>query len=410
MNSSQSKGLMLFITSTLILTIVSKAVQYTTSNNRINRIIKYIPFDNNNIPNCIIVDCTHSYNKQITHHLKNKNQRTLSLDLTLQGDSTTDTVLNIIKHSYSKIYNDDFDYVTSNHFDIDSFLSSWCIINPLVALRYEDILRNIANIGDFRELSLLEEHQHKSLKVACWLNSEEKRLFYRPFESAITSKRGEEEGVDKFEHFLPLLEKVLENPLLFEEQWIDEYTQVVKEYNDIHNNNVYNVYDDIGLVSVHCKNPGHYYSLFSTSKGCDVVVSIYQDNRYEVEIKYTTFIDLQSRPTFPRVELEPLCNYLNNHDSSCNDNFKWTFNRITDSGPLLRIDNNEQHLSKAERYGHPCERPYYQSSISPDKFESIVLSYFKYAYSNINRKKDWTWRELQEFNRNIDWTKWQSPV
>ena len=104
----------------------------------------------------------------------------MSIDINHQGDSTTDSVLNIIKYSSSKIYNDEFKYVTSNHFDIDSFLSSFCIINPELALKHEMILRNVARIGDFRELVLEHEYHYDALKLACWLNSEERRLFYRP--------------------------------------------------------------------------------------------------------------------------------------------------------------------------------------------------------------------------------------
>ena len=34
--------------------------------------------------------------------------------------------------------------------------------------------------------------------------------------------------------------------------------------------------------------------------GFDIVVAIYEGQRYEVEMKYTTFVDIQSRPTLPR--------------------------------------------------------------------------------------------------------------
>jgi hypothetical protein len=271
------------------------------------------------------------------------------------------------------------------------------------------ILRNVARIGDFRELVLEHEYHYDALKLACWLNSEERRLFYRPFESAITAKKGEEEGVDKFIYFLKVFETVLQNIESFQDQFKTEYDQVLKEYNAIHNSkgNVIK-YDDIGLIRVKCENPGHYYSLFSTSCGYDIILSQYSDNRYEIEQKYTTFIDLASRDVLPRVELQQLCNYLNEIDKTCNNsNLKWICNRITDSGPLLRIDNEQNHLSKAERYGHPYERPIFKSCIPPDELESILVSYLRYAYKNVHAKKDYSWNDLQSFNRNIDWTKWK---
>ena len=41
------------------------------------------------------------------------------------------------------------------------------------------------------------------------------------------------------------------------------------------------------------------------------VLSIYDNNRYELEYKYTTWVDIVSRPTLPRIDLSPLANQLN---------------------------------------------------------------------------------------------------
>lgn len=43
----------------------------------------------------------------------------------------------------------------------------------------------------------------------------------------------------------------------------------------------------IGLVVIAAPEPLHYYSLFSHTTGYDVVLTMYDDNRYEVECKYT---------------------------------------------------------------------------------------------------------------------------
>jgi hypothetical protein len=46
---------------------------------------------------------------------------------------------------------------------------------------------------------------------------------------------------------------------------------------------------------------------------------MYDDNRYEVEEKYTQFVDLNSRPVWPRLDMHPLAALLNKleqcHDS-----------------------------------------------------------------------------------------------
>ena len=197
-------------------------------------------------------------------------------------------------------------------------------------------------------------------------------------------------------------------------------------------------------------------SLFSITRDFDIILALYSDNRYELEIKYTTMIDLGSRPTLPRVDLTPLASYLNKledskREQSETDNviqdrtssittanlplellpavsviqcdaeavsrpieteevYRWHCDRLTDSGPILRLNSNINKLSKAARYGHPYERPIYSSLISPSEMKRTVTSFYSHAYSLGNGvvvpKKDHEWSDIHEFNKNIDWTQW----
>jgi hypothetical protein len=65
-------------------------------------------------------------------------------------------------------------------------------------------------------------------------------------------------------------------------------------------------FDDVGVVAIRVPEPVHYTSLFSFSVGADVVVSLYSGNRYEVECKYTQFVNVHSRPVHARLDLKPL--------------------------------------------------------------------------------------------------------
>ena len=177
-------------------------------------------------------------------------------------------------------------------------------------------------------------------------------------------------------------------------------------------------------------------------------------------------IDLGSRPTLPRVDMTPLALYLNNleqskraktqdiaidsheeiekitssvlkgeeviHNDNDNDTdndndsavkdlsdeiceiFKWQCDRITDSGPLLRLNSNINKLSKAARYGHPYERAIYPSLISPQDMKKIVLSFFTHAYVQesgpVRATMDHEWNDLHEFNKNINWDAWNPPI
>ena len=111
-----------------------------------------------------------------------------------------------------------------------------------------------------------------------------------------------------------------------------------------------------------------------------MVLSIYSNHRYELELKYTTMVDKHSRPTLPRVDMHHVVHHLNkveegtegryidydgdedddndNEDeddivkaSPVDDNdvidvdcnvgktrYVWHADSITDSGPILRLE------------------------------------------------------------------------
>lgn len=383
--------------------------------------LSFIPFESASPESTLVVDCTHPRCRQLTHHLKLPGQRELHLDtVKFGGDSSTEQVLLAIKSSSLA----PFATVSSNHWDVDSFLSCWSCINPQLALLHHDVIREAARIGDFRELWLggdaddsTSEASFRALSLVCWLNSEERRLFYKPFESSISRAGGEEDSDGKWQYFLLLFAEVVADPAKFCDQWQDEYLRVLQEYNMLHGGIEralckIETFPDISLVCVRgdCE-PLHYYSLFSPSRGFDVVLSMWQGNRYELEIKYTTYITLTSRPSLPRVELEALAKKLNAYEKETQGgDVKWFANRITDSGPILRLDSASKHLSKAERYGHPFERPIHPSSIDPDVFLATVVDYLRYALSDSTPKKDWSWPELHSFNQKTDWSAWQKDL
>ena len=404
---------------TLLFVASSAAVLLRQQHTPTARGLRYVSFGDAQPQSTLVVDCTHPSCRQLTHHLKLEKQRELHLDVgTLGADSTTEQLVKAatLTSFLCPLRGSPFTTVSSNHFDVDSFLSVWVACNPTEALVHKDLLTKAATIGDFRELRLskddgtADEVSFKALAIVCWLNSEERRLFYRPFEGKISRAMGEgEEGDLKFHHFLPLLGGVLDDPMKVEDQWKEEYGRVVEEYFLLHQDTATRIerHDDISAVVVRSKQPLHYYSLFSASIGLDTVISLHEGQRYEVELKYTGYIDLKSRPTLPRVEIERLSNRLNELEKA--PGVTWHANRINDSGPLLRLET-DRHLTKAERYGHPFERPIYSSSLSEKQFCDIVLSYFRHAYkfSGVTPQNDWTWQAYTSFNKAIDWDAWTS--
>ena len=281
--------------------------------------------------------------------------------------------------------------VTANHFDIDGFIGVWALLNPELALAHEALLRLVAVLGDFREIDWQNPLADAALKLVCWLNAEEKARFYEPFGAPARRRREDEASAEKFEWFLPRFAEILLNPELGRAAWEPEYTRVNHAVAALQGPLTQRIdYPAIGLVVMRTPVPVPYYALFGPTAGFDWVLSLYDGQRYELECKYTTWIDLESRPTLPRLPLPPLAARLNELEKS---NYRWAADQLTNTGPLLRLAGRP--LPKAERYADPDGRPIYTSSLAPSAVEAEVVAFLRKGYAEVQPKKYWTWAEVR---------------
>ncbi len=281
--------------------------------------------------------------------------------------------------------------VTANHFDIDGFVGVWSLLHPALALKHEALLRQVALLGDFRELDFAHPLAAHALQLVCWLNAEEKSHFYEPFGAPARRRREDEASAEKFAWFLPRFAQVLENPAAGRAAWQPEYARVQAAAQRLGQPPTQRRhYPEIGLAVVATPVPVPYYALFGPTAGSDIVLSLYGGQRYELEYKYTTWIDLESRPTLPRLPLAPLVARLNALETS---GHAWAADGITDTGPLLRLAG--QPLTKAQRYADPDGRPIYPSSIAPEAMEQEVVAFFRTGYAKIEAKTSWTGAEVK---------------
>ncbi len=281
--------------------------------------------------------------------------------------------------------------VTANHFDIDGFIGVWSLLNPALALQHEALLRTAATLGDFREIDGAHPLADAALKLVAWLNAEEKARFYEPFDAPSRRRREDEASAEKFEWFLPRFAEILTHPESGRAAWQPGYDRVKAAVAQLQKPpTAQRRYPEIGLVVVATPAPAPYYALFGPTAGFDVVLSLYGGNRYELEYKYTTWIDLESRPTLPRLAFAPLVARLNELETSGQT---WAADGITDTGPLLRLTG--QKLTKAQRYADPDGRPIYASSIAPAVMEEAVVAFFRKGYAGVQPKKYWTWAEVK---------------
>ncbi|GAA4374271.1 DUF6687 family protein [Hymenobacter koreensis] len=282
-------------------------------------------------------------------------------------------------------------YVTANHFDIDGFIGVWSLLNPEQARQHEELLHLVATLGDFRELDWSHPLATTALKLACWLNAKEQELFYPPFGAPVLRRREDEASAEKFAWFLPAFGAVLENPNAEAATWAPAYERVEQAFVVVQSPQTQlHRYPEIGLLVVHTLEPLPYYALFGPTAGYDMVLSCYAGQRYEFEYKYTTWIDLESRPTRPRLPLHALAASLNAAETAPH---RWTFEAVTDTGPLLRLAGKT--LSKVQRYADPDQRPIHASTISPEAVEQEVVQFFRQRYAHIEPLKDWTWEQIR---------------
>lgn len=345
----------------------------------------FIPFTEVKNRPAIIVDSLHPNGLVLAHWRGAVNP------LGTADDTSAGIVLNALQKQIPGL---DLPFVTANHFDIDGFVGVWSILHPEEALQKEAVLRQMAVIGDFRELDLAHPAADTALKLVCWLNKVEKEKFYPPFGADELEENEVEASVPKFYYFLKAFGDVLRHPEAYKVDWEEEYNQVLTDYEIIHSPATRVVrFPEIGLVQLQTPEPVHYYALFSRSIGFDIVLAQYCHNRYELEYKYTTWVDIVSRETLPRLPLKPLADLLQTLETS---GYSWTAENVTDTGPILRLNGNK--LPKKERYANPTERPVYCSGISPEVLTEQVITCFRTKYSTISPKVKWTWPEIKAFS------------
>ncbi|MBC5772495.1 hypothetical protein H8S95_00320 [Pontibacter sp. KCTC 32443] len=349
---------------------------------------QFIPFSELKDKKAIIVDSTHPNGLILSHW------RGAPTPNEIRGDTSAAIVLNAIHQNVAGL---DLPYVTANHFDIDGFVGVWSLLNPELALEHEELLRQMALIGDFRELDLNHPLAGEALKLICWINARERELFYKPFAADEMEEKEVAQCVKKFEYFLPRFKQVLKDPDWERGAWEDEVGDVLLGYRTMYSPATkLTRHPEIGLIIIETPEPVHYYALFSRTAGFDIVLTCYDNNRYELEYKYTTWVDIASRPTLPRLPMAALAAKLDALEQS---NYTWTYDSVTETGPLLRLDG--ENLNREEAYDNPTQRKIYSSSIPVSVLKVEVVQHYREAYKGIMPKYNWSWKEVKALGQEV---------
>jgi hypothetical protein len=345
----------------------------------------FIPFYEvkNHAGDLLVVDAHHPQGFDLSHW------RGAPIPEGCEADTTTEIVIKAIEKGLPEL---EKSYVTNNHYDIDGFLGVWSVFNPKLAIEHSALLVEMAQIADFREINFNYAEWQKALKLVCWLNKEEGEKFYPPFGAPEIAEKEMEACVPKYHHFLEAFGQMLILAITDIPE-TEEYKLVMGQISQSTDSTTL---DFIRLHTVKSQEPLHYYCLYAGSENADMVLSQYANNRYELEYKYTTWVQT-TRLHFPRIDLKPLAERLNALEKS---DYKWDTEHFTDTAPIIRLKGKK--LSKKERYSSPIDRPIYPSSIGPETFKSICIDYFSHYYEMVKpTTESKSWQELRQMNEKL---------
>ena len=399
------------------------------------RPLVYVPFPEAEAapaPGALHVDCSNKRSPQVslTHHRQSACADSIlaaaaAADADSRGDTSTALVLAAVEKKEA-VLDSGCGRVTCNHFDIDGLCAVYAASAPVqAALAVAPLLRATAQLGDFREScapsggggGFAAPEARAALAICVWCNSVERARFWRPFEKQSAGSEAKESS-DKFDYFLTRTAEALasaaagppyealraEAPAEFDA----EFARVLADADALAEQPGGGVrrLEEIGLAVVHAPRALHYYSLFARTGGLDSVLSVMPGGRYELELKYTGYVRLATRPQWPRLALAPLAAALTAAERPVRgvDSCEWVADRLVDSGPLMRLQLPGARLTRAQRYGSPHEREIASSALPEAAFVSCVVDFFRNA--KFAPRRDATWEQLHALNDAIDWRPW----
>jgi hypothetical protein len=330
------------------------------------------------------------------------------------GDTLTEIVINLIEKRWKQLYV--YRYVSSDKFHIDACIAAWCLINPSEAIKYKSILIEASRIDALREMKLSEDNilipnstTDKALKLCCWILETEKTYLWKSYE---TMPEKFKYTCEKFYYILPRLNTILEAIDSNNIQVDDIYSKIVSDIEFLYTNGNTRIekWEDIGIVVIFVEKPLHYYALFHPACNMDTVITIYPDNKYEIEDKFTSLIQLTSRKSWPRIPLNALTSVLNTKESK----YTWKCSDLNIPSKLTYlIPTLETPISSINEYEGPCNRNILSSDIKSDEFLNLVKSFYTFVKNKScikYPKRYWCQDEIIKILTDLEWSVWMDLV
>jgi len=308
--------------------------------------LAYVPYHLLNDKPNIIVDGSGNENTRLTlsHWPGNETPSQFKADL------SAEIVFNFLD---SGEIPDGVDAVSNNHFDEDGLISMYSLINPEDAQEMREFLIDVARAGDFGKCDD-RDAARVSFVVNAWTDPDRS-----PLNRTMFSGTHEQLDATLYEELLVRLPNIINRLGSFEEFWKaddafmdlteDSCDKGLIEIEEDKENDLAIVVIPDGGIHGQGRPPSHSKSWISTLCHPMVIhnrischrVLVVQQRKYQFYYRYESWVDYQSQPILPRVDLTDFAARLNELERG---GTRWKFSGVDDI--IGRLSMSERTDSK----------------------------------------------------------------
>ena len=258
----------------------------------------------------------------------------------LQADLSAEIVMRYLEHPGLHV---DADVVSNNHFDEDGLMGVFALVDPYTALAHKDLLIDTARAGDFG-WSHTRQAARISFAISALVDPEVSPLDPSRFEGDYPRV-----AAGLYRELLPRVPDLLDGVDRFEELWAEEDAHLTASDAAIDDGRVTieEVPDlDLAVVRSHTQLDEHAVHRFTQRRASGLHpmavhnrtnmtrVAYLSGRRYEVQLRYETWVQLVSRTPLPRVDLAVLGKRLDELETSGGS---WHFDGVGAISPALTL-------------------------------------------------------------------------
>jgi hypothetical protein len=275
-----------------------------------------------------------------------------------RADTSTEIVLNYLDTPGArKKYAPKVKAVSNNHFDEDGLCSVWAMLHPKLAEKRRDLLVDVATAGDFSTY-----RRPQAAKVVFTIRSYVD-LDRSPIEAELQDDDGT--GSARYGALLPLLGQFLEDTDRYGPYWDDEWSVMLRSKTAMVMGQVeLREVPHVDLAVAEAPEFLHEMVLYNSTERLRVLTAL-PDGNYCLRYRYESWVQFDSRPVMPRVDLTPLLPRLQALEQEA---VTWTFDGIAAITPAL------QPLGPA---GQPAA-----SSLSLEALLNELVAYYEQEQEN----------------------------